>query len=101
MVRKRRKNTKYSLNLEKNGFDRKRISEIKNKQDNIVTNQICILDVLKSYFEKFCQKVSFSDVEQIDAYLEENLRRCRQIKTNPCPNQLLNRNAWPLCLKYQ
>ena len=47
------KNTKYFLNLEKSDFDRKRISEIKNKQGNIVSDQTGILGVLKLYFEKF------------------------------------------------
>ena len=72
---KSKKNTKYFLNLEKIGFDRKRIFEIKNKQGNIVSDQTGILGVLKLYFEKFYQNVTSSDAMQIDAYLEKvNLR---------------------------
>ena len=55
------KNTKYFLYLEKSGFDRKGISEIKNKLGNIVTNQYGILGVLKLYFEKFYQNATSSD----------------------------------------
>ena len=51
------------------------MSEIKNQQGNIVTDQTVILDVLKLYFEKFYQKITSSDAMQIDANLEEvNLR---------------------------
>ena len=82
-LEKGEKNTKYHLNLKKSGFDRKRISEIKNDQGNIVTDQICNLGVLKLYFEKFYQSITSSDAIQIDAYLKEvNLCRCRQIKPN-------------------
>ena len=47
--KKDKKNTKYFLNSEKSGFDRKRISEIKNQRGNIVTDQTCVLGVLKLY----------------------------------------------------
>ena len=65
------KNTKYFLNLEKSRFDRKRISEIKNEQGNIVSDQMDLLGVLKLYFEKFYQNVTSSNAMQIDAYLKE------------------------------
>ena len=69
------KNTKYFLNLEKSGFDQKRISEIKNKQGNIVSDQMGTLGVLQIYLKKFYQNVTSSNAMQIDAYLEEvNLR---------------------------
>ena len=55
MVRKRRKEHQIFLNLEKSGFDRKQISEIKNEQGNIVSDQMGVLGVLKLYFEKFYQ----------------------------------------------
>ena len=72
---KSEKNTKYFLNLEKGGFDGKRISEIKNEQGNILSDQTGILGALELYFEKFYQNVTSSDAMQIDAYLEEvNLR---------------------------
>ena len=47
------KNTKYFLNFEKSGFDRKPISEIKNEHSNIENDQMGILGVSKLHFEKF------------------------------------------------
>ena len=62
MVRSRAKwfekgetNTKYIRNLEKSGFDRKQISEIKSEQGNIVSDQMGLSVVLKLYFKKFYQ----------------------------------------------
>ena len=76
--------TKYFLTLEKSGFDRNRISEIKNKQGSIVTDHTRILSVLKLYFEKFYQIVISSDAMQIDACLKEvNLRSLSSNQTVP------------------
>ena len=54
MVRRRAKwfekgkrNTKCFLNLEKSSHDRKQISEIRNEEGNIVSNQTGTLGVLK------------------------------------------------------
>ena len=47
MFEKGKKNTKYFLTLEKSGFDRKQIFDIKNEQGNIMTHQTRILGVLK------------------------------------------------------
>ena len=57
-LEKGKKNAKNFLNLEKSGFDQKRISEIKNKQGNIVTDETRIF-VLKFYFENFYQSENF------------------------------------------
>ena len=84
MVQKRRKEHQIFSKFRKKSqnFDRKRISEIKNEQGNIVSDQTGILGVLNLYFEKFYQNVTSSNAMQIDAYLEEvNLRPLSSYQT--------------------
>ena len=93
------KKTKYFLNLEKSGFDRKRISEIKNEQGNIVSDQMGILGVLNLYFEKFYQNVTSSNAMQIDACLEVNLRPLSSNQTESMSGPITKQECLTALLK--
>jgi len=94
------RNTKYFLNLEKSGYQRRSINEIKTSTGSVVSVQNAILYVLKGYFEKFYQKVSTAECSQIDEYLgsvqtpclseSERQPRLAQITKQECLNILNN-----------